>query len=92
MPTLVSDPQATIDPALQSSCIDVTVRFSFFVNEEGQVEDLKVLSDGHPPGCAEYASSAVGQWRYEPARDVEGAAVRAPMSVAFEIREVPDDP
>lgn len=91
MPRPVSDPHATLDPGLREACLGETIRLSFYVDEEGRIENPRVLSENHPPGCAEYAQASVMLWRYEPARDIEGTAVRAPVAVAFEISEVEND-
>jgi protein TonB len=59
-----------------------TVVVSFTVGEKGQPEDVRIESSSHPMFTNE-VKAVLPLWRFEPARDAAGRAVRQRMRVPF---------
>jgi protein TonB len=59
-----------------------TVVVSFTIGEKGQPEDVRIESSSHPMFTNE-VKAVLPLWRFEPARDAAGRAVRQRMRVPF---------
>lgn len=67
---------------LEDGAPDGRVVASFYVGVESKPEEVRIESSSHPLFSQEVAA-AVKAWRFDPARDADGRAVRAKMRVPF---------
>ncbi|WP_219218299.1 energy transducer TonB [Variovorax boronicumulans] len=85
LPVPLRRPAPVFPAALTESGIDGTVVASFFIDTQGVPETVRILRTPHPLFDAAVVE-AVRQWRYEPARDAQGRAVRHQVQVPFRFR------
>ncbi|MBB1599104.1 energy transducer TonB [Variovorax sp. UMC13] len=85
LPVPLRRPAPVFPAALAERGIDGTVVASFFVDTLGVPETVRILRSPHPLLDAAVVE-AVRQWRYEPARDAQGRAVRHLVQVPFRFR------
>ncbi|WP_124464858.1 energy transducer TonB [Variovorax sp. KBW07] len=67
---------------LEDGAPDGRVIASFYVGVEGRPEDVRIEYASHRL-FAQEVSAAVKAWRFDPARDADGRAVRTKMRVPF---------
>jgi len=84
-PVLLETVTARLPVNLSASCAGQILNLSLRVGADGRVRQARVISKGYAPECAEAARAAAIQYRYEPARDITGAAVEATVWVAVEL-------
>lgn len=85
LPVPLRRPAPVFPAALTERGIDGTVVASFFIDTRGVPETVRILRSPHPLLDAAVVE-AVRQWRYEPARDAQGRAVRHLVQVPFRFR------
>lgn len=85
LPVPLRRPAPVFPAALTESGIDGTVVASFFIDTQGVPETVRILRSPHPLLDAAVVA-AVREWRYEPARDAQGRAVRHQVQVPFRFR------
>lgn len=85
LPVPLRGPAPAYPPALAESGIDGTVIARFFIGTDGVPETVRIVRTPHPLFDAAVVE-AVRQWRYEPARDARGRAVRHPVQMPFRFR------
>lgn len=76
-PEVIERPSPAFPPALKRSGAAGEVKLQFVVNEEGNVEQISVLSASHE-AFAKEAVKAVGRWRFHPG-ERNGKPVRTLM-------------
>lgn len=67
---------------LEEGAPDGQVVASFYVDAEGKPEEVRIVSSSHRLFSQE-VTAAVKAWRFDPARDADGRAVRALVRVPF---------
>lgn len=85
LPVPLRRPAPAYPAALTDSGIDGTVVVRFVIDTQGVPEAVRIVRSPHPLFDAAVVA-AVRQWRYEPARDAQGRAVRHQVQVPFRFR------
>lgn len=78
-------PTPRYPPSLADSGQSGRVVVSFTIGAKGQPEDVRVESSSHALFTKEVMAVLPG-WRFDPARDADGGAVRTRMRVPFSFR------
>lgn len=84
-PVRVYGPPPSYTPEGKAERIQGVVIVQAEIDESGRVADVEVLK-GLPAGLTEAALEAIRQWRFEPARDASGEAIRVLYNLTINFR------
>jgi len=84
-PVRVYGPPPSYTPEGKAERIQGVVIVQAEIDENGRVADVETLK-GLPAGLTEAALEAIRQWRFEPARDASGEAIRVLYNLTINFR------
>jgi TonB family protein len=92
-PVRVSSPPPHYTPEARAERIQGIVVVKAEIDESGRVVDVEALKT-LPHGLTEAALEAIRQWRFEPARDASGEAIRVlyNLTINFQLHDEPKTP
>jgi len=84
-PQLLSTVPPQFNDELHAACLGEIINLSLLIGEDGNVLKAKTLSSGHPQGCVDAVKTAVLEYIYQPALDIESKPIQTTIAVAIEI-------